>query len=70
MLFGKHARDWIEERPELRPKTIQLYTYLLRSHIAPALGARSLSALRNRADRARRRGRASSSLKSAWPQMR
>jgi hypothetical protein len=26
---------WIDERPGLRPKTIRLYRYLLRSHIAP-----------------------------------
>ena len=26
---------WIEERPGLRPKTVRLYSYLLRSHIAP-----------------------------------
>jgi hypothetical protein len=43
VLFGKFASDWIEERPGLRPKTIQLYRYLLRSHIAPAFGARSLA---------------------------
>ena len=43
VLFGKYARDWIEERPGLRPKTVQLYGYLLRSHIAPAFGARSLA---------------------------
>jgi integrase len=33
----------IEERPGLRPKTVQLYRYLLRSHIDPAFGARSLA---------------------------
>ena len=29
-------RDWIEERPGLRPKTIELYRYLLRRHLVPA----------------------------------
>jgi integrase len=43
VLFGKYAHDWIEERPDLRPKTVQLYSYLLRSHIDPAFGARSLA---------------------------
>jgi integrase len=43
VLFGKYARDWVEERPGLRPKTVQLYRYLLRSHIDPAFGARSLA---------------------------
>ena len=30
-----YADAWIAERPGLRPKTIQLYRYLLRRHIAP-----------------------------------
>ncbi len=34
VLFGKYASDWIEERPGLRPKTIELYRYLLRRHDA------------------------------------
>lgn len=33
VLFGRYASDWIEERPGLRPKKVQLYRYLLRSHI-------------------------------------
>ena len=28
--------DWTEERPGLRPKTIELYRYLLRRHLVPA----------------------------------
>jgi hypothetical protein len=31
----------IEERPGLRPKTIELYRYLLRSHLDPAFSARA-----------------------------
>jgi hypothetical protein len=46
VLFGNYARDWIEERPNLRPKTIQLYLYLLRSHLAPAFGARAMADIR------------------------
>ncbi|MFY9888796.1 MAG: tyrosine-type recombinase/integrase [Streptosporangiaceae bacterium] len=30
-----YGEVWIEERPGLRPKTIQLYSYLLRRHIVP-----------------------------------
>jgi integrase len=30
-----YAEAWITERPGLRPKTIQLYRYLLRRHLAP-----------------------------------
>jgi integrase len=33
-----YARAWIDERPGLRPKTAELYSYLLRRHLAPVLG--------------------------------
>ena len=33
--FIDYADAWITERPGLRPKTIQLYRYLLRRHLAP-----------------------------------
>jgi integrase len=33
--FGEYATTWIEERPGLRPKTVQLYRYLLRRYLAP-----------------------------------
>lgn len=36
--LGDYARRWIKERPGLRPKTIDLYTWLLERHIAPTLG--------------------------------
>ena len=38
ILLADYARTWIDERSELRPKTVVLYRYLLRRHIAPALG--------------------------------
>src|SRR6516164_9250742 len=31
--FPTYAAAWIEERPGLRPKPIQLYRYLLRAHL-------------------------------------
>jgi integrase len=37
--FGKYAATWIDERPGLRPKTIELYRYLLRCHLCPTFGA-------------------------------
>ncbi len=43
VLFSQYARDWIEERPGLRPKTIELYRCLLRSHLDPAFSARALA---------------------------
>ncbi|MEV4110073.1 tyrosine-type recombinase/integrase [Nonomuraea sp. NPDC049695] len=33
-----YARAWIKERPGLRPKTVELYTWLLERHIVPTLG--------------------------------
>ena len=41
-LFGAYARDWIEERG-LRPKTVELYRYLLRHHLEPTFGPRTLA---------------------------
>lgn len=35
VLVADYGTAWIEERPGLRPKTISLYRYLLRAHIAP-----------------------------------
>ena len=34
----EYARTWIEERPGLRPKTVDGYNYLLRKHLTPILG--------------------------------
>jgi len=36
--LAEYARAWIDERPGLRPKTIELYRYLLRKHLAQVLG--------------------------------
>src|SRR5580700_4270930 len=36
--LAEYASTWIEERPGLRPKTIELYRYLLRRHLTPVLG--------------------------------
>ncbi|WP_228010894.1 tyrosine-type recombinase/integrase [Nonomuraea phyllanthi] len=38
VLVGDYARAWIKERPGLRPKTIENYTWLLERHIMPTLG--------------------------------
>ena len=34
----EYARTWIEERPGLRPKTVDGCSYLLRKHLTPVLG--------------------------------
>ncbi len=36
--LGDYARQWIVQRPGLRPRTVELYDLLLRLHIAPYLG--------------------------------
>ena len=46
VLFGNYAADWIEERPGLRPKTTELYRYLLRRHLSPTFEARPLAEIR------------------------
>ncbi|WP_202610563.1 tyrosine-type recombinase/integrase [Herbidospora solisilvae] len=33
-----YAETWISQRPGLRPRTVDLYTWLLRKHITPHLG--------------------------------
>jgi hypothetical protein len=43
--FGEYAADWIAERPNLRPKTIRLYRYLLRGHLLPFFGNLPLNRL-------------------------
>ena len=43
--LSEYAVRWIEERPKLRPRTVQLYSWLLSRHIAPYIGDMPLSAL-------------------------
>ena len=45
--FGQYAHDWIEERPNLRPKTVELYRYLLRAHLNPTFEARPIAQIRD-----------------------
>lgn len=44
--FGDYAWSWINERPGLRPKSIQLYEYLLRRHLEPSFGTKPIAAIR------------------------
>ena len=41
--FAEYAWAWIEEQPNLRPKTIRLYRYLLRAHLQPAFGSMTVA---------------------------
>src|ERR1700733_7779827 len=36
--FGDYGSKWVRERPNLRPKTVQLYEYSLRRHLRPTFG--------------------------------
>jgi integrase len=40
-----YAGQWITERPSLRPRTVELYRWLLRKHIAPYIGGVELGKL-------------------------
>jgi integrase len=43
--FPAYAAEWIDERPGLRPKTIQLYRYLLRAHLRDAFGSATIAGI-------------------------
>ena len=44
--FAEYAAAWIEERPNLRPNSIQLYRYLLRCHLRPAFESKTVADIR------------------------
>jgi integrase len=43
--FGEFANGWLERQRHLRPRTLELYTYLLRDYLSPTFSKRSLSAI-------------------------
>jgi integrase len=43
--FSEYATTWLDERPGLRPKTIQLYRYLLRAHLQDEFGPRTIASI-------------------------
>lgn len=43
--FGPYAIRWIEERPGLRPRTVQLYEWTYKKHLAPTFADVFLSAI-------------------------
>jgi integrase len=46
--LGEYAEAWITERPGLRPRTMDLYRWLLRRHIEPHLGGTPIGRLSTR----------------------
>ncbi|MEV0682705.1 tyrosine-type recombinase/integrase [Nocardia sp. NPDC050378] len=46
ILVGQYVKRWIDQRPGLRPKTLELYRWLLRAHVeSTALGGTELGRL-------------------------
>ncbi|MGF1617833.1 MAG: site-specific integrase, partial [Acidimicrobiia bacterium] len=45
VLLGEYAESWLKARQGLAPKTVATYEALVRSHIIPAFGSRSLRAM-------------------------
>ena len=45
VLLSEYGATWIDERPGLRPKTVTLYRYLLRTHITPYFRTATISAI-------------------------
>jgi len=43
--LGDYADRWVAERPGLRPRTVELYRWLLRKHITPHIGGLQLGQL-------------------------
>lgn len=51
VLLSDYGSTWIDERPGLRSKTVTLYRYLLRAHIAPHFPATTIAGLKTAAVR-------------------
>ena len=45
MAFGEYARLWLKQRVNLRPRTAELYDYLLRRHLLPSLALVQLKSI-------------------------
>jgi len=43
--FSEYATAWLDERPGLRPKTLQLYRYLLHAHLQDEFGSRTIASI-------------------------
>ncbi|HEY1698659.1 MAG TPA: site-specific integrase [Trebonia sp.] len=51
VLLADFGKSWIDERPGLRPKTVRLYKYLLRAHIAPHFDGKTVAQIKEAAVR-------------------
>lgn len=72
ILLGDYRERWIDQRPGLRPRTVELYRWLLRKHIAPYLGGVELGRMttavvrQRRADLLSRKVSETMAAKSYW----
>jgi len=46
VLFATYGQAWIDERPGLRPKTVETYRYVFGRHLLPVLGSRSVDEIK------------------------
>lgn len=60
--FKDYAEAWVRERPNLRPKTVELYDYLLRLHLLSTFGGGSVADVREAHVRRWRRERLDSGV--------
>ncbi|MFI6811936.1 tyrosine-type recombinase/integrase [Nonomuraea sp. NPDC050328] len=44
--FKEYGTAWVDERPGLRPKAVQLYEGLLRIHLIPTFGSRTIAEIK------------------------
>lgn len=54
--LADYAAIWITQRPNLRPRTVDLYRWLLKKHIVPYLGAVPLGKMSTPSELAKRAG--------------
>ncbi len=46
LTFAEHAEKWLSNQSHLRPRTVELYEYLINDHLVPTFGPRPLVAIR------------------------
>jgi len=44
-IFATYAERWLEMRADIRPRTLELYDYLLRHHLVPLFGEMPLKGI-------------------------
>jgi integrase len=47
LTFGEHGEKWMSNQSHLRPRTVELYRYILRLHLVPTFGDRPLVSIKS-----------------------